>query len=134
MSAVTAVAERLRTLIPSRTVYEHEAPNGPLPPRYLLVRGSLGDESSSRFGDQTDMVRESVWVTSVSRNDDPDVAAVEADWASRKGREVLRDFTPLLGRVSFPVTSVQGQPVQRDDSLPAATVYAVEQYAVQYQL
>lgn len=134
MSAVTAVAERLRSLIPSRTVYEREVPDGPLPARYFVVRGSLGDESASRFGDQTDMVRESVWVTSVSRNDNPDVAAAEAEWASRKGREALRDYTPPLGRASFPMTPVQGQPVQRDDSLPAATVYAVEQYAVQYQL
>lgn len=131
MGAVDDVAARLTAQVTARTVYPYAAPNGALPARYLIVHGSAGTESSERLADQVDAVDAPVWVTSVSRNADPEVAAREAAWGAEKAREALRGWRPAA--TAWKVRSEASQPAKRDESINEATFYAVEQFSVKRQ-
>ena len=73
-----SVAARLRSEVPSRTVFEGAVPDGPLPAQYLVVVTSEGDEAATRACDVVNVQTPHVWVYSVARNDLPDVASWEA--------------------------------------------------------
>ena len=89
-----AVGARLESLIASRTVYVGAVPDGPLPSRYLVVWGSEGSEESTRASYTTSVQTPSVWVSSVSLNGSPKVAADEASWGAAKVRAALRNWRP----------------------------------------
>jgi hypothetical protein len=126
MTAVDEAAARLTEQVPSRTVFSYAVPDGTLPARYLLVSGSPGSEESARMGGTVNLGEPFVWVTSVSRNAKPEVAAREAAWGAQKAREALRNYRPD-GTWSFRAETSQAP--QRDDSLDATTFYAVEQFS-----
>ncbi len=130
MSIVGDIATRLTAQVPSRTVYAHAVPDGPLPAQYLVVRASEGSEGSTRVCATTDTQTPSVWVTSVARNANPQVAAQECAWAAGRVRVALRDWTPGV----WPVTPETSQGPTRDESIPATTFYAVEQFSVRTNL
>jgi len=125
------VAARLSAQIPSRTVYSGAVPDGSLPPRYLVVWASEGDESSTRASDGTNTQTPSVWVSSVSRNNSPKIAADEAAWGASKVRAALRDWRPYGDWKIRPEVS---QPPRRDEAIPATTFFAVEQFSVRINL
>lgn len=120
-------------MIPSRTVYEYGVPDGPLPLRYLVVRGNEGGEESSTVADARDLRSPAVWVTSVSRNADPALAAREASWGAGRARDALRGWRPPLGRAAWKLASELSQPASRDESIPETTFFAVEQFSALHQ-
>lgn len=127
LEAVAAVATRLRSQVPGRTVYEHGVPDGALPARYVVVFGSEGDEAATRACGTTNVQEPSVWVTSVSRNPDGHNAAREAAWGASRARTALRDYRPE-GRWKF--TPASSSPARRDEALSDTTFYAVEQFTL----
>ena len=132
MGAVEDIAARLEAQIPSRTVYPHAVPSGKtIPASYLVVHGSEGSEESTRSADTVNVQTPAVWVTSVSRNENPLAAAREASWAAGRVRAALRNFRPG-GRWS--VRAEVSQPARRDESISATTFYAVEQFSVRTSL
>ena len=126
MGAVEDVVARLTAQIPSRAAYPYAAPDGDLPARYFVVYGSEGSEVSTRMVGTVNVQSPSVWVVSVSRNADPDVAARESAWGAGKARAALRNYAPTASR---PFRSVSSQPARRDESISATTFYAVEQFS-----
>lgn len=126
MTAVDEAVARLKAQVPSRTVYAHAVPDGTIPAQYLVVYGSNGSEESARMGGTVNLGEPAVWVTSVSRNAKPELAAREAAWGAQKAREALRNYRPD-GTWSFRAET--SQPPQRDDSLDQTTFYAVEQFS-----
>lgn len=126
MGAVEDAAARLRSQITSRTVYEYATPDGPLPARYLVVYGSEGLEESNRSTFTTNVQTPSVWVTSVSRNEKPDIAAREAAWGAQKARAALRNYRP---DGSWPFRSETSQPARKDETASVSTFFAVEQFS-----
>lgn len=126
MTLLADVTARLASQIPSRTVYAGAVPDGTLPTRYLVVWASEGSEESNRLCDTTNIQTPSFWVTSVSRNSSPMVAAQESAWGSSKVRAALRDWRPAAKWKVRPETS---QPATRDESA-TTTYYAVEQFSV----
>lgn len=121
------VEARLEAEIPSRTIYVGAVPDGTLPPRYLVVWPSEGSEEATRSCDTTNVQTPVVWVTSVSRNADPHAAAREAAWAAGKVRKALRNWRPE-GR--WKLVHGTSAPARRDESIPATTFYAVEQFSL----
>lgn len=128
---VEEVAARLRELIPSRTVYTFAVPDSPAP-RYLFVNGSdtltadtLGDVARVRDG--------VIWVTSTSRNGDPEAAADEATWGQEKAQGALMGWRPTTGDIAWKPEHLGGQPVQRDNDLPDTVMFAVDRYGITYQ-
>lgn len=132
MALVEDVAARLRTQVPSRTVFEHAIPNGTLPPAYLLVRASVSGESSDRFCDTTHIASHTVRVLSIARNGDAHVAARTADAGSAFARVALRDWRPSGGqwRLRFEI----GSDAYRDESTPETTFVAALQYSLRVDL
>lgn len=133
MSAIDAVAARLAAEVPSRQIYTHGPPSGELPENYIIVVGNIGDEDSSRLDDSSDIRRPMVWVTSVSHSSSEARASHEATWGAQRVRDVLRGFTPELGRMAWRVTPAASAPAERDGALPKHTFYAVEQFMLQHQ-
>jgi hypothetical protein len=128
MALTEDVAARLRTQVPSRTVYEHAVPDGTLPAAYLLVRAAVTDEGSERMSTTTHMDHAGVWVLSVARNGDPHVAARTADAGATFARAALRDWRPSGGQ--WPLRFVAGRVAERDESIPETTYVAPLQYGV----
>lgn len=122
-----AVKARLESLIPSRTVYTGAVPDGNLPARYLVVYTSEGTEEATRSTGTVSVQTPGLWVTCVSRNTSPKVAADEAAWAAAKVRAALRNWRP---ESSWAVRSETSQPARRDESITATTFYAVEQFSL----
>lgn len=83
--------------------------------------------------DAQDLRSPSIWVHSVSRSSNPDVASREAGWGAKAARDALRGFRPSLGRVSWKFRAEVSQPPRRDEAISATTFYAVEQFSIQYQ-
>ena len=125
LDAVAAAASRLLTQEIPRAVYSHGVPDGTLPTRYLVVWGADGSEEATRAADTVDALSLVVWVTSVSRNADGQVAAHEAAWGASRARAALRNYRPE-GRWAFRAES--SSPARRDESIPDTTFYAVEQF------
>ena len=121
-----AVAARLRSQVPSRTVYEGAVPDGAIPARYLLVVTSEGDEAATRACDVVNVQIPYVWVYSVSRNASPDLAARECAWAAAAVRAALRNWQPTEWRLRHLVSAPPG----RNDTTPDTTFDAVDQYRV----
>lgn len=130
MTLLADVTARLAAQIPSRTVYAGAVPDGTLPTRYLVVWASEGSEESTRLCDTTNVQTPTFWVTSVSRNASPTVAAQESAWGASKVRAALRDWRPYS---QWKVRPEASQPVQRDDTA-TTTFYAVEQFTVRLSL
>ena len=130
MTLLADVAARLASQVPSRTVYAGAVPDGTLPTRYLVVWASEGSEESTRLCDTTNVQTPTFWVTSVSRNASPMVAAQEAAWGSSKVRAAMRDWRPYS---QWKVRPESSQPPRRDESA-TTTFYAVEQFTVQVSL
>ena len=128
MALVEDVAARLRTQIPSRTVYEHAVPDGSLPAAYLLVRASVSGEGSERLCDTTHVISYTLRVLSVARNGDPHVAARTADAGSVFARRALRDWRPSGGQ--WKLRYETGSDAFRDESVPATTFVAAVQYSL----
>jgi len=126
MGAVEEAVARLASQIPARTVYPYAVPDGDLPPRYLVVFGSEGSEESTRMSQTVNVATPAVWVTSVSRNEDPEVAAREASWGAQKARAALRNYRPD-GSYAFRAES--SQPARHDETASVSTFYAVEQFS-----
>jgi hypothetical protein len=122
-----AVKARLESLIPSRTVYTGAVPDGTLPARYLVVYASEGTEDATRMTGTVSVQTPSLWVSSVSRNASPKVAADEAAWGSGKVRAALRNWRP---ESAWSVRSETSQPARRDESIATTTFYAVEQFSL----
>ena len=130
MTLLADVTARLAAQIPSRTVYAGAVPDGTLPTRYLVVWASEGSEESTRLCDTTNVQTPTFWVTSVSRNSSPTVAAQESAWGATKVRAALRDWKPDGKWKVRPETS---QPARRDESA-TTTFFAVEQFTVRLSL
>lgn len=126
MGAVEDAATRLRAQIASRTVYEHAVPDGDLPAQYLVVYGTEGREESTRMSQTVNVTTPTVWVSSVSRNAEPEVAAREAAWGASKARTALRNYRP---DGSWAFRSETSQPARRDESASVTTFLAVEQFS-----
>lgn len=126
MSAVDEAVARLVAQVPGRTIYAHAVPDGALPARYLVVYGSEGAEESTRACQTVNVQTPAVWVTSVSRNTNPQSAAREAAWGASKARLALRNYRPD-GTWAF--RAEVSQPPQRDESISETTFYAVEQFS-----
>lgn len=126
LELVDLVEARLLAFIPSREVFPHAVPDGTLPPRYLFVYSAEGDEWSSRVVGDPNIQTPYLWVTSVSRNNAPQVAAREANWGAAEARKALRGFRPDDGWI-LKATGVS-MPAIRNESLAATTFYAVEQF------
>ena len=126
MALVEDVAARLRTQVPSRTVYEHAIPDGTLPAAYLLVRASVAGESSERFCDTIHRVDWTVRVLSIARNPDPHVAARTAAAGMTFVRDALRGWRPsgLPHRLRF----ATGSDPFRDESTDQTTFVVAAQY------
>lgn len=122
-----AVAARLRSQVPSRTVYEGAVPDGAIPARYLLVVASEGDEVATRACDVVSVQTPYVWVYSVSRNASPDLAARECAWAAAAVRAALRNWRP---EGTWRLSSLASIPAGRNDTTPDTTFDAVEQFRV----
>lgn len=128
MGVVEDVAARLRTQVPSRTVYEHAVPDGTIPAAYLLVRASVSTEFSERMCDATHAVTHAVYVSSVARNGDAHVAARTANAGSKFARDALRDWRPSGGQ--WKLRFVTAPAASRDESLPETTFVAPVQYGL----
>lgn len=128
MGLVEDSAARLRTQVPSRTVYEHAVPDGAIAASYLLVRGSISGESSERMCDTTNVVDHALYVLSVARNGNPHVAARTADAGLTFARAALRDWRPSGGQ--WKLRYETGAAPYRDDSIPETTFVAAAQYGV----
>lgn len=122
-----AVAVRLTSLVPSRTVYAHGVPDGDLPARYLIVWASEGSEESTRMVRTVHVQTPAVWVTSVSRNTSPEVAARESQWGAGKAREALRNWLP---ESRWAMKHDSSAPARRDESIDATTYVATEQFSL----
>ena len=125
MGAVEDAVTRLTAQIPSRTVYPYAVPDGTLPARYIVVYGSEGSEAPTRLVGAVVTQVPSIWVTSVSRNGKPEVAAREAAWGARESRRVLRNYSPD-GTWAFRAES--SLPAQSDPDV-AETFRATEQFS-----
>lgn len=129
MGLVEDSAARLRTQVPSRTVYEHAVPSGEtIPAAYLLVRGSISGERSERLCDTTNVVDNALYVLSVARNGNPHVAARTADAGLTFARAAFRDWRPSGGQ--WKLRYETGSAPYRDDSIPETTFVAAAQYGV----
>jgi hypothetical protein len=126
MGAVEEAVSRLTSQIPARTVYAYAVPDGDLPARYLVVYGSEGAEESTRMSQTVNVATPAVWVTSVSRNADPEVAAREAAWGAQKARAALRNYRPDGG---WAFRSETSQPARSNETASVSTFYAVEQFS-----
>ena len=126
-----AVEARLRSLVPSRTVYGGAVPDGPLPATYLVVWASEGSEESTRSTSTTNVQTPALWVTSVSRNSKPNVAADEAAWGAGKAREVLRNWRPDAG---FLLRAEVSAPPRIEQTGTVSTATATEQFSVRTNL
>ena len=126
MTLLADVTTRLAAQIPSRTVYAGAVPDGTLPQRYLVVWASEGSEESTRLCDTTNVQTPTFWVSSVSRNNSPQVAAQEASWGSSRVRTALRDWRP---DAMWKVRPEASQPAIRNETA-TTTYYAVEQFTV----
>lgn len=129
---VEAFAARLEAQVPSRAVYRHAVPANPVA-RYFLVASSV-TRSADTLGDVARMSDGLVWVTSVSRNASPEVAATEAVWGQEKAQAALTNWRPTVGAIAWKPEHEGGQPVQRDPDLPDTVVmYAVDRYRAIFQ-
>ena len=128
MALVEDVAARLRTQVPSRTVYEHAVPDGTVAAAYLLVRAAVTDEGSERMSTTTHVDHSGVWVLSVARNGNPHVASRTADAGASFARAALRDWRPSGGQ--WPLRFDTGRVADRDESLPETTFSAALQYSL----
>ena len=126
MGAVEEAAARLRSQIPSRTVYEYAAPDGTLPTTYLVVYGSQGSEEATRMSQTVNVATPAVWVSSVSRNAKPEAAAREAAWGAQKARAALRNYRPTD---TWAFRAESSQPARHDELASTSTFYAVEQFS-----
>lgn len=122
-----SVAARLRSEVPSRTVFEGAVPDGALPAQYLVVVTSEGDEAATRACDVVNQQTPYLWVYSVSRNALPDVAAWEARWGAAATRRALRNWRP---EGTWRVWSLASIPAGRNDTTPDTTFEAMEQFRV----
>ena len=129
MGVVEDVAARLRTQIPSRTVYEYALPSdGTIPAAYLLVRSSVSREDAERMCDTTNVVDHTVRVLSIARNPDAHRAARTADAGATFARAALRDWRPSGGqwKLRFDV----GSDPYRDDTTPETSFVVGLQYGL----
>ena len=131
LALADAAAARLTSRIPSRTVYSGAVPDGPLPERYLIVWASEGSEESTRSPGSATVQTPALWVTSVSRNPSPLVAAREAAWAAGKVRAALRGWRP---ESAWLVRAEVSSPPRRDESIAATTFAATEQFSLRSSL
>lgn len=122
------VADHLRSQTP-RTVYDGAVPDGAIPDQYLVVWSAEGLEEATRACDAASVQSPTVWVNSVSRDDDPETASREARWGAARARTVLRGVRPE-GR--WPLQPVPGgsSPARRDESIPETTFVASEQFTL----
>lgn len=133
MSAVLdAVVARLQAQVIGRQVYAREAPSGPLPTEYLLVREALIDESSARSTATIHVGARTVTVLSVARDDEPLQAHRVAQVGAERARAALRNWRPLGAWVLWPSGGSVG--AYRDDTLPDPTLHVAVQYAVRSAL
>ena len=130
MGAVEDAATRLRSQISSRTVYEYAVPDGTLPAQYLVVFGAVGLEESTRMSQTVNVAEPAVWVTSVSRNAKPDVAAREAAWGAEKSRAALRNYAVD----GWAFRAEVSQPARKDETASVSTFFAVEQFSRRHPL
>ena len=128
MALVEDVAARLRTQVPSRTVFEHAVPDGTIPAAYLLVRASISGEDAERLCDATNRVDHALYVLSISRNKDAHVAARTADAGMTFARAALRDWRPSGGQ--WKLRYETGSAPYRDESTPETTFVAAAQYGL----
>lgn len=132
MGVVEDVAARLRTQVPSRTVYEYAVPDGPLPAAYVLVRSAVTDEESVRMCGTVSVETSTVRVLSVARNNNPHVAGRTADAGSAFCRAALRGYRPGAGQ--WRLVYETGSDAYRDDSLPETTYMTALQYSLRRDL
>lgn len=132
MALVEDVAARLRVQVPSRAVYEHAVPDGPLPAAYVLVRGGITAESSERMASTTHVGEATVRVLSIARHADPHVAARTADAGATFARAALRDFRPSSGQ--WPMRLALGSDPYRDESVSETTFVVGLQYVLRTDL
>lgn len=128
MGVVEDVAARLRTQVPSRTIYEHAVPDGALPSAYLLVRAAVTGEGSERMCDATHVVSLTVRVLSIARNKDAHVAARTADAGATFARSALRDWRPSGGQ--WKLRYELGADAFRDESISETTFVTPLQYSL----
>lgn len=128
---VESVAARIESATgAARAVYRGEVPGDP-EPRYVVVRSNIGTDESVDLGDSQTLRSATVWVTSVSRNDDPVTAHDEAVWGAEKAHDALKGWRPAA--TSWKPVPLSSQPPQRDEALPSTTVYTVETWGFQFQ-
>ena len=124
---VDAVKARLEAQVPGWTTYAHGVPDGTLPDRYRIVRGSEGWEQSTRSTGTTNVQTPQVWVTSVVRFADARFAAQEAAKDAAAVRAALRNWRPDGGWL---LRANGSQPAGRSESTPDTTAFAVEQFSL----
>ena len=127
MTLVDDVKARLEAQITGLTVYKNAVPSGTLPAKYLIVWASAGTETSNRMTDTTNLADPTFWITSVGRLSSPQNSAAAAAFGAREARRAMRDWRPYG---AYKVRPEVSQPARRDESLPDATFYAVEQFTV----
>lgn len=130
MGVVEDVAARLRTQIPSRTVYEYAVPSGgTLPAAYLIVRSSVSREEAERMCDTVNRVDWAIRVLSVARNPDAHAAGRTASAGATFARAALRDWHPSGGqwKLRFKVGADEPYP---DDTTPETSFVVGLQYGL----
>ena len=131
LALADAAQARLKAAIPSRAVYAGAVPDGTLPATYLVVWASEGSDESTRSTGTANVQTPALWVTSVSRNSKPDIAAREAAWGAGKAREVLRNWRPDAGWL---LRADLSSPARREESGTVAVFVATEQFSVRTNL
>jgi hypothetical protein len=130
---VDSVATRIESVVgAARTVYRGEVPDSPSA-RYLVVRSNIGTDESVDLGDSQTLRSATVWVTSVSRNDNPVTAHDEAVWGAEKAHDALKGWRPTIGRAAWKPVSLSSSEPTRDDSLPDTVYSTFERWGFQFQ-
>lgn len=137
---IEVVAARCESVLASPwVVYRGEAPSK-VPPRsatdsrpvpYVIVRASVGVTGSDVLADAAERRVASVWVTSVSEDPDPQIAASEAGWAQGRCVDALAGWRPWAG--AFQLQHTGSQPPRREDDLPTSVVSAVDMFSADFQ-
>lgn len=127
LALIDAGKARLGPLIPSRTVYAGAVPDGPLPAKYIVLWASEGSEESTRSTGTMNVQTPELWVSSVSRNERPEVAAREAAWGAREARKALRGWRP---ESDWALRHEVSAPARRDELATAVVYVATEQFSL----